>query len=233
MKRKAKITHSELVRIALERDIFAGRLPPGSPIDEDAISERFSVSRTPVREAMLQLIESGLVKKNSRQKATVAKLDVRRLLQLFEALSEVEGLCARLATRRMNKLEKDELVQNHEFAAKSLDAQNEDEYFRLGRRFHGIIIRGTHNDVLIEMTNKLVLPLVPYRRFQLGRNGRQALNQIDHDAILGAILSGKADDAYDLLRRHNTVQGDVLAEYVSMDGKYPDSSTFEAELASR
>ncbi|MCX7170046.1 MAG: FCD domain-containing protein, partial [Proteobacteria bacterium] len=138
-----------------------------------------------------------------------------------------------LATRRMNKLEKDELVQNHEFAAKSLDAQNEDEYFRLGRRFHGIIIRGTHNDVLIEMTNKLVLPLVPYRRFQLGRNGRQALNQIDHDAILGAILSGKADDAYDLLRRHNTVQGDVLAEYVSMDGKYPDSSTFEAELASR
>lgn len=229
MKRKAKITHSESVRIALERDIFAGRLPPGSPIDEDAISERFSVSRTPVREAMLQLIESGLVEKDSRRKATVAKLDVRRLLQLFEALSEVEGLCARLSTRRMNKSEKDELVQNHEVAAKSLDAQNEDEYFRLGRRFHGIIIRGTHNDVLIEMTNKLVLPLVPYRRFQLGRNGRQALNQSDHQAILDAILSGRADDACDLMRRHNTVQGDVLAEYVSMDSKYPDSSTFESE----
>lgn len=227
MKRKAKITHSEMVRVALERDIFSGRLPPGSPIDEDAISERFSVSRTPVREAMLQLIESGLVEKNSRQKPTVAKLDVRRLLQLFEALSEVEGLCARLATRRMTKSDKDELVQNHDLAAKSLEAQNEDEYFRLGRRFHAIIIRGTHNDVLIEMTNKLVLPLVSYRRFQLGRNGRQALNQSDHEAIVEAILAGRADDAYDLVRRHNTVQGDVLAEYVSMEGKPTETQVVE------
>lgn len=223
MKRKTKTTHSESVRMAIEHDIFTGRLPPGSPIDEDAISERFSVSRTPVREAMLQLIESGLVEKNSRQRATVAKLNVRRLLQLFEALSEVEGLCAKLAARRMTKADKDELVQNHELAAKTLAAHDEAEYFRLGRRFHGIIIRGTHNDVLIEMTNKLVLPLVPYRRFQLGRDGRQEVNQSDHGAILDAILAGKSDDAYDLMRRHNTVQGDVLAEYVSMDGESSES----------
>lgn len=205
--------------MAIERDIFTGRLSPGSPIDEDALSKRFSVSRTPVREAMLQLIESGLVEKNSRQKATVAKLNVRRLLQHFEALSEIEGLCARLATRRMTKADKDQLVENHEMAAKALAAHDKDEYFRLGRRFHGIIIRGTHSDVLIEMTNKLVLPLVAYRRFQLEQEGRQELNQSDHGAILAAILAGNPDEVCDLVRRHNTVQGNVLAEYVSMEGE--------------
>ncbi|MDD3885195.1 MAG: GntR family transcriptional regulator [Gallionella sp.] len=219
MKQKTKLTHSESVRMSIEHDILTGQLPPGSPIDEDAISERFAVSRTPVREAMLQLIESGLVEKNSRQRATVAKLDVRRLLQLFEALSEVEGLCARIATRRMTKTDKDELMENHEAAAKSLAAHDKDEYFRLGRRFHGIIILGTHNDALIEMTNKLVLPLVPYRRFQLGRAGRQEMNQSDHGLILDAVLAGNADDACNLMRRHNTVQGDVLAEYVSMESE--------------
>lgn len=216
-KRQAKVTHSGMVRMAIENEIFSGRFAPGSPIDEDAISERFSVSRTPVREAMLQLIESGLVEKNARQRPTVARLNVRRLLQLFEALSEVEGLCARIAARRMTSADKDELVQNHEEAAKALAGGDADEYFRLGRRFHGIIIHGAHNDVLIEMTNKLVLPLVSYRRFQLGQDGRHEVNQTDHEAILNAILAGNADEASDLMRRHNTVQGDVLAEYVSRE----------------
>jgi DNA-binding FadR family transcriptional regulator len=66
------------------------------------------------------------------------------------------------------------------------------------------------------MTNKLVVPLVPYRRFQLRRGGRQEANQSDHEIILAAILNGKADDAYELMRRHNTIQGDTLADYMSM-----------------
>ncbi|CAI10699.1 transcriptional regulatory protein (plasmid) [Aromatoleum aromaticum EbN1] len=219
MRKTTKVTHAEMVRMAIEQDIFSGRLPPGSPIDEDALSERFSVSRTPIREAMLQLIESGLVEKSARQRATVARLNVRRLLQSFEALSEVEGMCARLATRRMTQSERDALVENYELGAKALAAADKEEFFRLGRRFHAIVIGATHNDVLIELTNKLVLPLVPYRRFQLGRGERQDQTQVEHGAIVAAIQNGNADEAYELMRRHNTVQGDALAEYVSMDSE--------------
>ena len=213
---KGRMTHAEAVRTAIEGDIFAGRLPPGSRIDEAEIAKRFEVSRTPVREAMLQLIESGLIVKQSRQRATVAKLDVRRLLQTFEALSELEGLCARFAARRMTVVEKDELVKNHHDAAKALAAGDDDLYFYLGRRFHALIMRGTHSEVLLEITHKLVLPLVPYRRFQIRREGRAEANQKDHEAILKAILTGNSADAYELLRQHNTIQGDVLAEYISM-----------------
>lgn len=213
---KSRVTHAEAVRMGIESDIFTGKLPPGSPIDEEAIAERYSVSRTPVREAMLQLLESGLIEKRSRQRAAVAKLDVRRLLQMFETLAEVEGICARFAARRATTAEKEELIQNHKAAAEALATRNEDEYFYLGRRFHAQIYRATHNTVLIEMTNKLVLPLVPYRRFQLGREGRQEANQADHEVILNAVLTGSANESYELMRRHNTVQGDVLAEYMSM-----------------
>jgi DNA-binding GntR family transcriptional regulator len=210
------MTHAEAVRSAIESDIFSGRLRPGSRIDEAEIAERFAVSRTPVREAMLQLIESGLIEKQSRQRAAVAKLDIHRLLQTFEALSELEGLCARLAARRMTAAEKDELIRNHQEAAKALAAGDEDSYFYLGRRFHALIMRGTHSEVLLEITNKLVLPLVPYRRFQIRREGRAEANQKDHEAILAAILAGNSTEAYELLRQHNTIQGDVLAEYISM-----------------
>lgn len=96
-----KLTQCEIVRSALEKEIFAGLLAPASPLDEDAIARRFSVSRTPVREALLQLIEAGLVEKPSRQRAVVAPLDVRRLIQMFETLSELEAVCARFAVRRI------------------------------------------------------------------------------------------------------------------------------------
>ena len=104
-----KLTQCEIVRSALEKDIFAGSLAPATPLDEDAIAKRFSVSRTPVREALLQLIEAGLVEKPSRQRAVVAPLDVRRLIQMFETLSELEAICARLATRRITPQERETL----------------------------------------------------------------------------------------------------------------------------
>jgi DNA-binding GntR family transcriptional regulator len=212
----SKITHAEAVRSAIEREIFTGQLAPGSAIDEEAIAERFSVSRTPVREAIMQLIEAGLIEKTSRQRASVAKLDVHRLLQTFEAVAELEGTCARLAARRMTPAEKNALQDNHNTAATALVSGDEDEYFHLGRRFHALIIRGTHNSVLIDLTHRAVLPLVPYRRFQLSRNGRKTANQADHEAILKTILEGNSEAAYDLLRRHNTIQGDTLAEYISL-----------------
>ena len=67
-----KLTQCEIVRGALEQEIFSGRLAPGDALDEDGIAKRFLVSRTPVREAMLQLIETGLVEKPPRQRAVVA-----------------------------------------------------------------------------------------------------------------------------------------------------------------
>lgn len=211
-------THSEIVRLAIEQDIFTGRLPPGAPLDEVAIAERFAISRTPVREAMLQLAQSGLVKKKPRQGASVARIDIRRMIQMFEVMSELEGVCSKLAARRMSKPERTELAKLHSQGARALRKQDPDSYYMLSRSFHLAIIAGTHNEVLIDMTNKLGIQLVPYRRFQLRYPGRPEDNLADHGAILDAIVQSDSDRAGQLLRKHTTVQGDVLADYISLTG---------------
>lgn len=210
-----KLTQCEIVRSALEKDIFAGHLAPASPLDEEAIARRFSVSRTPVREALLQLIEAGLVEKPSRQRAVVAPLDVRRLIQMFETLSELEAICARFASRRITAQEKEALTGIQQASDAALLAGDQDEFGRQGIRFHVAVWRATHNDVLFETTRSLAVRLNPYRMFQLRSKGRPEANNEDHKALLQLVCSGQADEAYALMRGHVTVQGDVLAEYIS------------------
>ena len=210
-----KLTQCEIVRSALEKDIFSGELAPAAPLDEDAIAKRFSVSRTPVREALLQLIEAGLVEKPSRQRAVVAPLDVRRLIQMFETLSELEAICARLATRRITPSEIDGLRAIHALSGAALTAGDSDEFGRQGIRFHVAVWRACHNDVLFEITRNLAIRLNPYRMYQLRSKGREEANHEDHTLLLKLIADGKADEVYALMRGHVTVQGDVLAEFIS------------------
>lgn len=214
--KQSRVTHASAVRMAIESDIFTGKLLPGTPIDEDTLTARFGVSRTPVREAMLQLLQAGLIEKRPRRPATVARLDLPRLIHMFETVSELESLCARFAATRINAREKELLIETHEKSAEMLESGDDAEYARLGRRFHVLVMQATHNSVLIETTDKLALHTLPYRRFQLRQYGRSESNQVDHGRLLEAILAGDAQTAAEVMRRHVTVQGDVLAEYISM-----------------
>ena len=210
-----KLTQCEIVRSALERDIFTGQLAPESPLDEDQIAKRFAVSRTPVREALLQLIEAGLVEKPSRQRAVVAPLDLRRLIQSFETLSELEATCARIAARRITEDELRNLKEIQGLSEAALAKNDQDEFGRQGARFHLALWRAAHNDVLFDITRNLAVRMNPYRMFQLRAQGRPEANNEDHRQILKLLSAGKADEVYTLMRGHVTVQGDVLAEYIS------------------
>lgn len=221
----ARVTHASAVRMALESDIFMGRLLPGTPIDEDELAERFNVSRTPVREAMLQLLQSGLIEKSPRRPAMVARLDLPRLIHMYETVSELEALCARYAATRMTTRERDALVKAHELSEDALRAGDTAGVGRHGRKFHSLIIESTHNSVLIETTTKLALHTLAYRRFQLSRPGLSEQNQQFHAAILEAILAGDNTEAFEQMRRHVTVQGDVLADYISMGEESVDLSS--------
>lgn len=209
-------THTQTIRMALEDDIFSGRLLPECVIDEEVMARRFDVSRTPVREAMLQLVQSGLLEKGARRSARVKGLDLFGLIQVFEVISEFEGLCAKFAARRATDEELEALKQSHALAGEKLNEGNEDEYATLGREFHYLVIKAAHNEFLIDTTNRLALHTRSFRRFQVRRKGRMEANHTDHGAILEAILNRDEESAFNLTREHIVVQGSVLADYISM-----------------
>ena len=94
-------TVESLVR-AIADDIVSGRLDPGARLDESSLATRYEVSRTPVREALGQLSAIGLIDRRPNRGAVVAVLSDELLASMFEAMTELEAICARLSAERIS-----------------------------------------------------------------------------------------------------------------------------------
>lgn len=213
---KRPATRADEIRQAIEREIFTGVLRPGTRLDEESLAARFGLSRTPVREAILQLVYSGLVVKKPRQGAVVAPLDLHRMVQMFEVMSDVEGLCARYAARRMSPEEKSRLSAMVAEAESLCRARDLDGYYAVNRAFHDAVYDGSHNEVLKEMARSLFARLAPYRRYQLNHPGRVDGSLAEHAEVVAAIQAADPDRAQAVMRKHVTIQADIFAEFVSI-----------------
>lgn len=206
---------SDLLRETLEQDIACGRLAPGQKLDEQAIAERFGVSRTPVREALQRLAAEGLVEMRPRQGAVVPQLGAQQLVEMFEVMAVLEGLCARLAARRMTPLQRRTLRELHDDCREAAGGDDPDRYYLLNASFHEAIYNGSHNRYLEDKTRRMRNRLSYYRRHQLHQPGRVGNSFAEHDTIVRAIVAGEDDAAEALMRRHINVQGDSFADLIS------------------
>ena len=108
--------------IELEQDIVTGALRPGERLDEQSLAARFGVSRTPIREALMQLASAGLIELQPRRGAFVASLSLRDVIERFEVMAALEGACGALAARRITEGERLALLEAHEACAQQAPA---------------------------------------------------------------------------------------------------------------
>ncbi|BDW89538.1 MULTISPECIES: GntR family transcriptional regulator [Thalassospira] len=200
----------------LERDIVTGVLKPGDKLDERSLSERFGVSRTPVREALQTLAGSGLVATMPRRGTIVASITVAELIEMFEVMAELEAMCARLAARRMPRVDIENLIALSEECNGLKDHADADAYYEANVRFHEAIYAGCRNSFLERQTKNVRNRLAPYRRLQLHRPGRVKKSNNEHADILSAISNGEAETAGKLMQQHVAVQGESLNDLLAI-----------------
>jgi DNA-binding GntR family transcriptional regulator len=197
-----KITRAEELRLQLADEIVRGALPPGAPLDETDIARRFSVSRTPVREALRQLVASGLVEARPHRGAVVARPTIERLTGMFEAMAELEAICAGLAAERMTPIDRHQLEAVHEELRVLSHAGNPDRFHEVNERFHNSIYAGSQNAYIAEMTLATRVRVQPFRRAQFRNLGRLAKSHAEHDRVVVAILRGDKTGAEVAMRDH-------------------------------
>jgi len=157
-------------------EIVLGNFAPGSRLDEVTLSERFKVSRTPVREALKQLAIMGLVEYRPNRGSIVAAMSTEQLDQMFEAIGELE--------------------------ATAMQSGDMNRYDAVNLELHTTIIQGCHNPVLIDMAMSLRHRISPFRRTQFRNVERMGESFEEHSVIVEAILSHDVITTYREMRTH-------------------------------
>lgn len=206
---------SERIRVALADEITAGALEPGAALDEQLVGDRFGASRTPVREAFRQLAAAGLIEIRPRRGAIVAQLVPERIVDMFEMAAEMEALCVRIATYRMNPIERSRLIQLHEDSEAMVAAGDIDAYDRLNWQFHDAIYDGTHNSFIAEQARALRERIAAFRRTQLREDGRPQRSRAEHGDVVEAITRGDGEEAAKRMRAHMCNASIALERYTA------------------
>lgn len=203
------------LREQLEDDIVMGRYRPGERLDEVSLARRFGVSRTPIREAIIQLAETGLLEMRPHRGAYVAMVGPREMVEIFEVMAELEGMCGRLAARRIEADEIDRLRALHQECAAAVAENDPDTYYAVNGEFHDVIYQASRNSYLADEAHALHRRLRVYRRLQLRVGGRLRTSLAEHEAIIAALAAHDAARANQLCREHVLVQGERFSDLVS------------------
>lgn len=208
------MTEAVRVRRGLEEAIVAGRYRPGDKLDLTSISAEYGCSRTPIRDALQHLSNSGMVQIRPKHGTFVSRLSVRELAERFEVMADLEGLCAELAARRMPPEAAAEMTAGLEACRRFVQEEDPDGYYDANSRFHRAIYAGSGNAFLRAETEKLQGALEVYRRLQLRVGDRMTRSLDEHQAIAEAILAHDPEAARARARAHVKIQGDEYTELV-------------------
>jgi len=203
------------LRDEIENGIVTNQFSPGERLDEMQLAKHFGVSRTPVREALMQLSAIGLIEIRPRRGAVVVEPGPHRIYEMFEVMAELEGMAGSLAARRHTDADRNDLLAAHAKCEQSAEADDSDTYYYDNELFHQAIYTASHSSFLIEQCTALHRRLRPYRRLQLRVRNRMKTSLSEHQGIVNAILSGDADAAREQLRQHIAVQGDRFSDLVA------------------
>ncbi|RAI03779.1 GntR family transcriptional regulator [Acuticoccus sediminis] len=206
---------SETVRRRVEDEIRYGALRPGDTIDERSLAERFEVSRTPAREALIQLAASGLVELRPRHGAVITRVGVTEAIAMMETLVALEGEAASLAARRMSAAETEQLAMIHTESRDSVRAMDNKAYIDANTRFHEAIYQGARNAYLADLIRNTRRRMAFYHASSLNQRARVERSWEEHGTVVKAIAAGDPDAAEAAMRDHILFGGRVYADLVA------------------
>lgn len=201
----------EVVYERIKEAIVTGLIPAGSKLSEIELSKQFDVSRTPVREAIRQLAETGLVSLTSRRGAYVHLPTAKDTMDLYEIRTALELIAVEHLTldppREMLLAMRDEFEE----VSNDWDAAR---FTKMDEAFHARLSRDARNNYLEFMLDKVSAILQICRHYAIG-NIPKVSSSMEHMAVIDAILSGDVEDAKDKMCLHLRNTRDGVLGYIS------------------
>lgn len=204
-------TGSARVYQVLREEILRMTLRPGVTLDETSLGERFGLSRSPVREALIKLAGEGLATTLPNRTTIVAPMDFASMPRFLDALDLLQRVTTRLAAvyRDDNDLVAIRHAQSayERGAAKSIRTRDSVPMIEANHAFHMAVARACKNAYYVAFYRRLLdegrRMLHLHFEFQAADPGlRVADLAADHTAMVDAIERRDADEAERIAHRH-------------------------------
>lgn len=182
-------TMSEVIFERLKWEIVTGHLQPGERLVERDLTERFQVSRTPMREALKQLVRTQLAVDIPYRGVVVRTLGYEFAHNIYDLRLGMEGLSAFLAAERGTEEEFAEMQRIFDQIDAAADAGDRDQSLVLNSEFHAAIAQASHNPLLVERVDELWTHINVVRGAAWVGNTRTDPSRGEHKTVMEAILA--------------------------------------------
>lgn len=197
-----RVSLREQVAAALRSGLISGQLTPGVTYSVPTLAEQLGVSATPVREAMLDLVQQGIVFAVPNKGFRVVEMsdqdldalaEVRRLLEV-PTVARISGSLSSAALAELG-----DIAEQVRLAALGEDLVS---YLEGDREFHLRLLAEAGNEKLVSLVDSLRTQSRLYALGKLAAEGTLVASALEHIALLDAVGRGDAGAAADLMNHH-------------------------------
>lgn len=211
----ARMTAHEWVRERLRRAIFAGDFPPGTRLVQTDIAAQLGVSVTPVREAMRDLINEGMISFDPHKAARVREVELDEAVEIHDLRMLLESEAVRKAAPLIQPDAIDELA----WLQGAMEGPDVDDttWLELNHRWHMIVIEAANSPRLAEILSNLRLISRFYLAVSLrAGGGNRDKSSRDHWDMIEAFRQGDAATAERIMKTHMPGSDELRARVESM-----------------
>jgi DNA-binding GntR family transcriptional regulator len=207
---EADASQTARAREAIRVGILNGQLEPGTLYSVKALADRFGVSRTPVREALIDLSKQGMVRFERNRGVRILQPSVHDLEEIVEIRLLLEPPATFQAVPHVSAEQLVELESEIREMSEAAGRNDHVAFMRHDRRFHSIILRAARNDRLQQFIDQLRDLVVARGNSTLGatRSAQEILDE--HRVILKRIAAGDAAGAAAAVHDHIDRTGRML-----------------------
>lgn len=202
--------------------IVKGELAPGEKLRDSDVAELLGLSRTPVREAIARLIDSGLVESKPGVHTKVATLDQRNVAANLAVLRALDAVAVEAAVPRLTDRDLHSLRQANRSFASAVNKQDVAKALETDDAFHRIIIDAAGNPVIARIIEQLhpQLHRILYRKFGSLFGGVETVEH--HEALIQKCEDGDAGAAAALSSAHWSHLGDLIGRLFDTNELSPE-----------
>jgi DNA-binding GntR family transcriptional regulator len=184
----------------LREQMRTGAILPGSVIDMEETSRKLGVSRTPLRDALLQLETEGFVSILPRRKVVVNRLTETDIRNSYDIIGALEGVALLKAFDRIGEAEAAALQDLNDGMKTAIAAGDFDLYYEKNLAFHDVFLKLCGNDSLVRIVNTLKKRLYDFPRSKGFVKEWEEASIDEHQDLVDLIRAGKREAAANHIR---------------------------------